>query len=77
MIGMKREGKRGGKKVGGRRAKKRGQENPVMVGGGVKWAGWVPQEANEWSTGDAVKRSGPERHRRFDEVQPGSSPALS
>jgi hypothetical protein len=33
MIGMKREGERGGKKVGRTKVKKRAQENLVMVGG--------------------------------------------
>jgi hypothetical protein len=28
-------------------------------GGRSQWAGWVPQEGNEWSTGDAVNVRGP------------------
>jgi hypothetical protein len=45
-------------------------------GGRSQWAGWVPQEANEWSTGDAVNVRGPNDIGGLMKST-GSSPALS
>lgn len=69
MIGMKREGERGGKKVGRTKVKKRAQENLVMVGGaGGRDRCLRKPMTLEWSSGAAVNVRGP---------KPGSSPALS